>query len=92
MLSMVLLEDQLTVAGVQGHFISTVHDALLFEIRDDHVRKALPIIKDTMENLPLKRKFGVVVDVPIKVDLKVGRYWGDARELEPSEVYAFQPE
>jgi len=92
LLSMVLLEDQLRAAGVEGHFISTVHDALLFEIRDEDVAKALPIVKQTMENLPLRQKFGVEVDVPIKVDIKVGRYWGDARELSSGEVYDYQNE
>jgi DNA polymerase I-like protein with 3'-5' exonuclease and polymerase domains len=89
---MVLLEDSLPLAGVEGRFISNVHDALLFEIRDDHVGKALPIIKRTMEDLPLRQKFGVEIDVPIKVDIKVGRYWGDARELEPEEVYNYRNE
>jgi DNA polymerase-1 len=92
MLSMVLLEDRLPAAGVDGRFISTVHDALLFEIADADVAKALPIIKDTMESLPLRKKFGIEVDVPIKVDIKVGRYWGDARELTAAEVYDFRPE
>jgi uracil-DNA glycosylase family 4 len=92
MLSMVLLEDSLALAGVEGRFISTVHDALLFEIRDDHVGKALPIIKRTMEDLPLKQKFGVEIDVPIKVDIKVGRYWGDARELKTEEVHNYRNE
>lgn len=89
MLSMVLLEERLPAAGVDGRFISTVHDALLFEIRSDHVARALPLIKDTMENLPLRKKFGVTVDVPIKVDLKVGAHWGDARELHAEEVYNY---
>jgi uracil-DNA glycosylase family 4 len=92
MLSMILLEDALPAAGVEGRFISTVHDALLFEIKDKHVPRALPIIKDVMETLPLRKKFGVNVDVPIKVDLKVGRYWGDARELSPAEVYEYKNE
>ena len=92
LLSMVLLDGELRAAEIDGRFISTVHDALLFEIRDDHVRTALPIIKRTMENLPLKQKFGVEVDVPIKVDIKVGRHWGNALELSPEQVYNYQNE
>jgi hypothetical protein len=33
--------------------------------------------------------FGVVLEVPIVSDLKVGRYWGDAIELTPEQVYDF---
>lgn len=89
MLSMLLINEQFQASGIEGHVIGTVHDALLFEIKDEYVAKALPIIKDTMENLPLERKFGVHLDVPIVADLKVGTHWGSARELEPEEVYNY---
>ena len=86
MLSMILIQQKFEKRGIDGQFISTVHDALLFEIRKKHVGKALPIIQSTMENLPLEQKFGVVLDVPIVADIKVGKYWGDAKELTTAEV------
>lgn len=89
-LSMLLINDEFKARGVQGYTIGTVHDALLFEIKTKHVAKALPIIKDTMECLPLERKFGVNLDIPIVSDLKVGTHWGDARELTPDEVYNYK--
>lgn len=87
MLSMLEIYKKFRALKIDAHTIGTVHDALLFEVRDECVGDALPIIKDTMENLPLERKFGVVLDIPIVSDLKVGTHWGDARELEPDEVY-----
>lgn len=87
MLSMLEIHKKFRAKKLDAHTIGTVHDALLFEVRNECVADALPIIKDTMENLPLERKFGVVLDVPIISDLKVGTHWGDARELEPEEVY-----
>jgi uracil-DNA glycosylase family 4 len=92
LLSMVLLEERLRTERIDGRFISTVHDALLFEIADQDVGQALPIIKSTMENLPLRAKFGMEVDVPIKVDIKVGRHWGDAHELSPEQVRDYRTE
>jgi uracil-DNA glycosylase family 4 len=86
MLSMILLHEKFAEKRIDGHFISTVHDALLFEIRDKHVAKALPLIKRTMENLPLERKFGVVLDVPIVADIKVGSCWGEARQLTAEQI------
>lgn len=73
--------------GIEGYILGTVHDATLFEVRVDDLRRALPIIKDTFENLPLKPRFGIEVDVPIVADLKVGTHWGGAQELEVDEVY-----
>lgn len=87
MLSMLEIHKKFRAAKLDAHTIGTVHDALLFEVKDECVGEALPIIKDTMENLPLERKFGVVLDIPIVSDIKVGSHWGDARELEPDEVY-----
>lgn len=89
MLSMLEINRKFKKKGIEGYVIGTVHDALLFEIADHDVARALPIIKDTMENLPLEKKFGVVLDIPIVSDLKVGTHWGDARELTPEEVYNY---
>lgn len=57
--------------------VGTVHDSILFEIRDDVVDKWVPIIREIMEHLPLKQKFGAVLTVPIKVDISVGKHWGE---------------
>jgi len=66
---------------LEAYPIGTVHDAVNFEIRIEHAPRALPIIKRTMENLPLERMFGLVIDVPIIADIKVGTHWGGATEL-----------
>lgn len=85
--SMVLIERQFEKYGLTGHPIGTVHDAVNFEIPDDELSIALPIIKDTMENLPLGKYFGVNLDVPIVADLKVGMRWGGATEITPEQIY-----
>ena len=59
--------------------ISTVHDSILFLIPDDLVEEMVPQIQATMEicrALPP----GTVFDIPLKVDTKVGKRWGDMRE------------
>lgn len=91
-ISMILIHEHFQRERIKGHILGSVHDALLFEIHRKHVRKALPIIKHTMENLPLERMFGLVLDIPIVADLKIGTHWGDARELEPVEVFDYRGE
>lgn len=87
-LAMVGINKKFRKAGIKGHCVGLVHDAINFEIRDDYLAEALPIIKTTMEDVrPMQKKFGIHVDVPIVADLKVGQHWGDARELEPEEVF-----
>lgn len=89
--SMVEINKRFRKHGIKGHCIGLVHDAINFEIRDDYLAEALPIIKDTMQDMSiLERKFGVHVDVPIIADIKVGQHWGDAVEIEEDQVYDWQ--
>lgn len=65
----------------QCRIVASVHDAILFEIKDKYVKKWIPIIRHTMENLPLKEMFGVELDIPLKVDIKVGKHWSEGEEV-----------
>lgn len=89
LLSMTLINQKFREQGIAGHCLGLVHDAINFEIRDDELHRALPIIKDTMEDpTPLRKMFGTILTIPIVADLKIGRHWGDAHEVEdPSVIY-----
>jgi len=77
--SMVLLHPQLDPA--KARIISTVHDSLLFEIREDSLSEVIPTIRQTMENLPLEDVFDTVLTVPIEVEIKVGSYWSEGSQV-----------
>lgn len=92
-LSMIAVNEKFRELGIEARCLGLVHDAINYEIRDDHVARALPIIKSTMEDMSIvRKKFGVHIDVPIIADLKVGQHWGDSNELTPDQVYAYLPE
>lgn len=84
---MVLVAQRFRDEGIDAHVIGTVHDACNFDIAEKDLGRALPIIKHTLENLPLEETFDVALDVPIVADLKVGRHWGDAKELSEEEIF-----
>jgi DNA polymerase-1 len=65
--------------------VSTVHDSILFEIRDDVLEKNLRLIISEMEKCPIVPDFLDVV--PLKADVKLGRNWGDAEEVEDLDGY-----
>lgn len=89
-LAMIEINRKFRELGIAGHCLGLVHDAINYEIRDDHLGVALPIIKDTMEDMDIVyRKFGTVVDIPIIADVSVGQHWGDKIELHPEQVYDF---
>ncbi len=51
--------------------ILQVHDELLFEVPEDEIDLIRPMVEEEMEGVyPL--------DVPLKVDVKVGRNWDEA--------------
>lgn len=82
LLSMVLLDREFRRLGLKAAPIGTVHDAINFEIPDEELEVVLPIIRETMENPPLEKLFGVSLTVPIIADIKVGTRWGTGKELE----------
>jgi len=91
--SMIHINREFRRLNLAAHCIGLVHDAINYEVRDDHLAQALPIIKDTMEDmLLLEKEFGVHVDIPIVADLAVGQHWGDKTELTPDQVYDFRME
>ena len=75
LLAMIELEETLPREDIYS--ICTVHDSILFLCKEDKVDKYAPIIKDTMENLPLEEMFDCLITVPIVADLKVGPYWSE---------------
>lgn len=89
LLGMTLIEEEFKNHDIDGLIIGTVHDAVNFDIAQKHLGRALPIIKKTLENLPLDSLFNVHLDVPIVADLKVGRHWGDAKEMNEDQVYGW---
>jgi uracil-DNA glycosylase family 4 len=91
LLSMVIIDKKFERLRMPVHVIGTVHDAVNFEIHRSCMAEALPIIKHTMENLPLERLFDVNLDVPIESDLKVGKHWGGATELSSDQVFNWDP-
>jgi uracil-DNA glycosylase family 4 len=89
LIGMILINRAFKRHGIDGYVLGLVHDAINFEIKEEDLPRALPIIKDIMENPPLEKWFGVNLDVPIVADIKVGKHWGGARELTPEEVYNY---
>lgn len=59
------------------YMVGTLHDGIFFECREDKLDKWGPIIKSTLENLPLKETFLTELSVPIVCDVEYGQHWGE---------------
>lgn len=81
LLSLVLLQAGLPSG--QARIVGTVHDSLLFEIREEAVDEVVPYIHRVMEVDAIKaakKKFGLDLTIPMKVDVKIGKHWGDGKK------------
>lgn len=54
--------------------LGSVHDAILFEIRDDYVEEVVSIVKEMMEHPSIID--GIDIPIPIIADVEVHQAWG----------------
>ncbi|MFQ5858002.1 MAG: DNA polymerase I [Anaerolineae bacterium] len=77
-LAMIRLHDALQVRRPDGRgarMLLQVHDELLLEVPQDDIDATVPLVRDTMRG-------AFQLDVPIKVDMKVGPNWRDMEAVE----------
>jgi DNA polymerase I-like protein with 3'-5' exonuclease and polymerase domains len=60
--------------------VMTNHDSIRFEVKEDKVDYWSPLIKETMENLPLKKTFGCELTVPIVSEVEWGTHWSGTED------------
>lgn len=63
------------------HIVGTVHDAILFEVRDDMVETVYPRILEVMASPELFKEFKINMAVPIEAEAEIGP-WGSGVDLE----------
>jgi len=62
----------------EARIVGTVHDSILFEVKDEHVDEWCGVIKETMEDMDrVERTFGADITVPIVADIEVGQHWAE---------------
>jgi DNA polymerase-1 len=75
-IAMVRLDARIRERGLSSRMILQVHDELVLEALDAEVSAVGALVVETMSTaLPL--------DVPVKVELKLGRNWYDVQPLAP---------
>jgi len=70
--AMVRIFDELNKRGLRSKLILQVHDELIIETHKDELEQVKNLVKDVMENC-------IKLNVPLKVDLKVGDNWYEAK-------------
>ena len=63
------------------HIVATVHDAIVFEVRDDWVERVSRRILEVMRGPELMKVLEIDISIPIEADLKIGS-WSKGVSLE----------
>lgn len=62
------------------HIVGTVHDAILFEVRNDYVERVTRRVLGVMSGPRLLKDFDIEMSVPIEAEAKIGP-WGSGKDL-----------
>ncbi len=75
--AMIKVEPALEAAGLRekARMLLQVHDELIFEVEDEAIDAAMPIIVQTMEHAAMP---AVSMRVPLKVDARAAHNWDEA--------------
>ena len=62
---------------------NTVHDSIVIDVHPDEKDQCIQALKDSMLCLPheTKLRYGVTYDMPIGIELKIGKNWLDLSEV-----------
>ena len=74
-LAMVGIHREIKEKGFKSRMILQIHDELLFDVPEDELKEFIGLVKDKMEHV-------LELDVPIKVDIKIGKNWSQMEEIK----------
>jgi len=73
--AMIRISDRIKAKGLTAKMSLQIHDELLFEVPEKEVDELSRLAKEEMEG-------AVSLDVPVVVDMTVGRNWRDLKEMK----------
>jgi len=72
---MVRMDEALESAGLHARMLLQVHDELVFEVSEEEVERALPLITRVMREAPTP---AVALAVPLEVEARAADNWEEA--------------
>lgn len=82
LLGMCLLQREIQKQKLKSLLLLNVHDSVVLDVPKSEVKVISSLVKDIFENPPLEKYFNFALKVPLKIDIKFGRTWGDTESYE----------
>ena len=73
-IAMIHINDALIIEDLESIMVLQVHDELIFEVPEKEIDKMKILIIDKMSH-------AMTLDVPLELDIKIGKNWYDMKEL-----------
>jgi DNA polymerase-1 len=67
---MIHIQNRIEEQNLSTKMIMQVHDELVFEVPEEELQKAIPMIQNEMENV-------MKLSVPLKVSISSGKNWAE---------------
>ena len=81
--SLLGISDQFIAKGMQSKVVATVHDSVEIIAPPSETEEASLIVYNEMVNYPyIKRAFGIEFQVPLEVEMEIGRSFGGDAEVQ----------
>jgi DNA polymerase-1 len=83
-IALVLLTKLVREAELQSVICNTVHDSIVMDVHPDEKQTCINLMKHAMLALPFEtvRRYGITYDMPVGIELKIGKNWLDLEEVE----------
>lgn len=80
--SMCLLQRKIESMKLKSLILLNVHDSVVCDVPQNEKAQISKLIREIFENPPLKKYFNFELKVPLKIDIKFGRTWGETEAYE----------
>ena len=83
-IALVELDRQMRELKMQSVICNTVHDSIVLDVHPNEKQQCIDVLSKAMLCLPseTKRRYGIQYDMPVGIELKIGKNWLDLSEVD----------
>ena len=83
-IALVELDRQMRELKMQSVICNTVHDSIVLDVHPNEKQQCIDVLSEAMLCLPseTKRRYGIEYDMPVGIELKIGKNWLDLSEVD----------
>jgi DNA polymerase I-like protein with 3'-5' exonuclease and polymerase domains len=82
--ALVRLDKMMRLRKLNSVICNTVHDSIVLDVHPDEKEACINLLAYAMKSLPEEtvNRYGVEYDMPVGIELKIGKNWLDSEEVE----------